>query len=63
MSNEERVFCVYVVQGYYGALHGWEDVTEADTLAEAQGYLKDYRANEAVPFRLKKRKITEEDAI
>lgn len=50
----------YVIQGYYGLLYGWEDVTAAETLAEAQGYLKDYQDNEkGVPFRLVKREVKE----
>lgn len=40
----------YEVQGNYG--YGWECVTAETTRKEARERLKEYRANESVPFRL-----------
>ena len=36
----------YSVQGYYGPEHGWEDVCEEETHAEAQDRLREYDENE-----------------
>lgn len=36
---------VYVIQQDYGYGHGWEDVTSADTRADARQALRDYRVN------------------
>jgi hypothetical protein len=41
---------IWEVQGNYG--HGWECVTAEETRKEARERLKEYRANESVPFRL-----------
>lgn len=41
---------IFEVQGNYGC--GWECVTAEETRKEAKERLKEYRANESVPFRL-----------
>lgn len=49
-----RWLYLWIVQSYWG---GWEDVTAADTLKEARGYLRDYRVNEPhITHRLIKRR-------
>jgi hypothetical protein len=47
---------VHVVQGNYGYGHGWEDLTAEDTRKEALARLREYRENEAGPFRLIRRR-------
>ena len=37
---------LYVVQGYYGKLYGWEDVCQSESYREARQDLKAYRLNE-----------------
>lgn len=45
---------VYVVQGYYGSLYGWEDTTEEETRREGMVRLREYRENQPdIPFRLR----------
>lgn len=47
----------FVVQGNYGHGHGWEDLTASDVRKEAVANLREYRANEGVPFRLITRRV------
>jgi hypothetical protein len=47
---------IHVVQGNYGYGHGWEDLTAENTRKEALVRLREYRANEAGPFRLIRRR-------
>ena len=37
---------LYVVQGYYGNLYGWEDLTQSENYTEARADLRDYNDNE-----------------
>ena len=45
---------VHIVQKNYG--QGWEDVTAEETRKEALARLREYRENEAAPFRLIQRR-------
>lgn len=47
---------IHVVQGNYGYGHGWEDLTAEDNRKEALERLREYRENEAGPFRLIRRR-------
>ena len=44
MANKYKYW--FVVQGYYGATHGWEDVSMLDTYHEAKMMRRDYDDNE-----------------
>ena len=37
---------LFVVQGYYDNLYGWEDLTQSESYKEARADLKDYNYNE-----------------
>jgi len=45
----------YEIQGNYG--DGWDMLTTEATRAEALAQLSTYRANEAIPLRIKKVKV------
>jgi hypothetical protein len=47
----------YEIQGDYG--HGWELLTTEDTIDEAMLQLESYRANETIPFRIKRVRVGE----
>ena len=48
---------LWIVQGYYGAHYGWEDVYTGETWADAHDRLKEYRENETMyPHRLIERR-------
>ena len=46
----------YEIQGNYG--YGWDLLTTEDTLTEANAQLATYRANERIPLRIKRVKVT-----
>lgn len=46
----------YEIQGYYA--YDWELLTTEDTLSEAKAQLATYRANERIPLRIKRVKVT-----
>ena len=46
----------YEIQGSYG--YGWERLTTEETLADANAQLATYRANESIPLRIKRVRIT-----
>lgn len=46
MTYTRKTRDLFVVQGYYGAQYGWEDVHAEYSRAEARERLKEYRANE-----------------
>jgi hypothetical protein len=51
---------IWVVQGYYGRLYGWEDVTAEETRKEALVRLREYRENEPqYRHRLKRQRESE----
>lgn len=47
---------LYVLQGDYGYGYGWEDLTAAESSAEARGYLRDYQENEGGCYRIVRRR-------
>jgi hypothetical protein len=47
---------IWVVQGNYGYGHGWEDLTAEGDRKEGLARLREYRENEAAPFRLIRRR-------
>lgn len=46
----------YEIQGNYG--YGWDMLTTESTRAEALAQLATYRANESVPLRIQKVKVS-----
>jgi hypothetical protein len=46
----------YEIQGNYG--YGWDLLTTESTLKEANAQLETYRANERVPLRVKRIKVS-----
>jgi hypothetical protein len=46
----------YEIQGNYG--YGWDLLTTEGTLKEANAQLETYRANERVPLRVKRVKVS-----
>jgi hypothetical protein len=50
----------YIIQGYYGKLHGWEDLCEEDNREEAEERLREYNDNE--PKSLHRMKVKKEKA-
>ena len=46
----------YEIQGNYG--YGWDCLTTEDTRTEALAQLATYRANEKIPLRIKKVKVS-----
>ena len=46
----------YEIQGNYG--HGWDLLTTEETLGEAHAQLATYRANERIPLRIKRVKVS-----
>lgn len=46
MAYERKTVDEFVIQGYYGRQHGWEDVTTEETYREARDQLRAYRENE-----------------
>ena len=46
----------YEIQGSYG--YGWERLTTEETLADANAQLATYRANESIPLRIKRVRVT-----
>ena len=55
MAYTRKTRDLWVLEGNYG--YGFEEVTYSDTYAEAKQDLKDYRANEPYPFRIKHRRV------
>jgi len=45
MTQINKYLYLWVIQGHYG-VYGWEDLTAAESIKEARGYLRDYRQNE-----------------
>ena len=57
MKRVNKYLYLYIVQGYYDPLHGWEDLTAEDTYTGAKHRLAEYRANEpGYPHRLIQRR-------
>jgi hypothetical protein len=55
---------LFVVQGYYGAGYGWEDLCASEDRKEAREDLKSYRENETqYPHRMIRRRELNEVAI
>jgi hypothetical protein len=46
MAYQRKTVDEFVIQGNYGPLHGWEDVTAEETYREALAQLRAYRENE-----------------
>ena len=46
----------YEIQGDYG--YGWDVLTTEETIGEANAQLATYRANERVPLRIKRVKVS-----
>lgn len=46
MKKVNKYLYLWIVQGNYGDLYGWEDLTAEDTYKEARMQLKAYRENE-----------------
>ena len=47
----------YEIQGNYG--YGWDTLTTEETLSGAKDQLSTYRANERIPLRIKRVKVSE----
>ena len=48
----------WVIEGYYGDLYGWEEVTREDTRSEGLARLRDYRENDPfVTYRMRKVRV------
>lgn len=51
----------WTVQGFYGSLYGWEDLSCSDSFTEARDDIKSYRDNEPqYRYRLVKTRIPKE---
>ena len=46
----------YEIQGNYG--HGWDLLTTEETLGDARAQLSTYLANERIPLRIKRVKVS-----
>lgn len=56
MTSNKHTQTYWEIEGDYG--QGWECVTAADTLADARGYLQDYRTNDPQhAYRLRKQRV------
>lgn len=56
MARQRVTRDVWEIQGYYGAIHGFERVITEDSRKEAQEVLAVYRQNEkGIPFRIVKK--------
>jgi len=46
MAYQRKTKDIYVVQGYFSAQYGWENVTAEETWKECKIRLKEYREND-----------------
>lgn len=46
MKRVNKYLYLWIVQGYYGSLYGWEDLTAEDSYSEGRKQLKVYRQEE-----------------
>ncbi len=57
MPGPNKYLYLYVVQGNYGGMHGWEDLDESDTYREALYNLHEYRISSGpAPHRIIQRR-------
>jgi hypothetical protein len=57
MKRINKYIYLWVVQGYYNTLYGWEDLTASEQYKEAQANLRDYKKNDtAYGFRIIQRR-------
>ena len=57
MPRPNKYLYLYVVQGNYGGMHGWEDLAESDTYREALYNLHEYRISSGpAPHRIIQRR-------
>ena len=57
MPRPNKYLYLWVVQGNYGGMHGWEDLAESDTYREALYNLHEYRISSGpAPHRIIKRR-------
>ena len=46
MTHKNKYLYLFVIQGFYDRLYGWEDLTAEETYRDAKYRLAEYRANE-----------------
>ena len=46
MKKVNKYLYLFIVQGYYGSLYEWEDLTASESYREARQDLRDYSDNE-----------------
>lgn len=56
VTRHQKWITVYVVQQHFGGQHGWEDVTQEETLSEARERRREYRENTNYPTRIIRRR-------
>lgn len=52
MAKINKYIYVYVLQGHYGQLHGWKDLTASENISEVVQNRKEYRENEGGTYRI-----------
>lgn len=58
MRKPTKWITLHVIQGYYAASYGWEDICQSEAASEARQTLREYRENMPnYPHRVIRRRV------